>query len=116
VVRNSQRFGKELKDRGFPIMFEDLGFSRSHQLLMDVKGLRAIYGLGINDFSVRMERSNLIIDSIGRLGTAEITRLGLKEKDLPALAELFIEAAKGRDVKKQVKQLRDRFDMAYRFR
>ena len=116
VVRNSQRFGKELKDRGFPIMFEDLGFSRSHQLLMDVKDLRAIYGLGINDFSVRMERSNLIIDSIGRLGTAEITRLGLKEKDMPALAELFIEAAKGRDVKKQVKQLRDRFDMAYRFR
>ena len=116
VVRNSQRFGKELKDRGFPIMFEDLGFSRSHQLLMDMKELRAIYGLGINDFSVRMERSNLIIDSIGRLGTAEITRLGLKEKDLPALAELFIEAAKGKDVKKQVKQLRDRFDMAYRFR
>lgn len=116
VVRNSQRFGKELKDRGFPIKFENLGFSMSHQLLMDAKEVKAIYGLGINDFSIRMERSNLIIDSIGRLGTAEITRLGFKEKDLPALAELFIEAAKGRDVKKQVKRLRDRFDMAYRFR
>lgn len=116
VIRNSQRLGRELKDRGFPIMFEDLGFSRSHQLLMHVKELKAIYGLGINDFSVRMEKSNLIIDSCGRLGTAEITRLGFKEKDLPALADLFIEAAKGKNVKSQVKAMRDRFDMAFRFR
>jgi len=116
VIRNSQRLGRELKDRGFPIMFEDLGFSRSHQLLMHVKELKAIYGLGINDFSVRMEKSNLIIDSVGRLGTAEITRLGFKEKDLPALADLFIEAAKGKNVKSQVKAMRDRFDMAFRFR
>lgn len=116
VIRNSQRLGRELKDRGFPIMFEDLGFSRSHQLLMDVKELKAIYGLGINDFSIRMEKSNLIIDSGGRLGTAEITRLGFKEKDLPALADLFIEAAKGKNVKSQVKAMRDRFDMAFRLR
>jgi glycine/serine hydroxymethyltransferase len=83
---------------------------------MDVKELKAIYGLGINDFSVRMEKSNLIIDSCGRLGTAEITRLGFKEKDLPALADLFIEAAKGKNVKSQVKAMRDRFDMAFRLR
>ena len=116
VIRNSQRLGRELKDRGFPIMFEDLGFSRSHQLLMDVKELKAIYGLGINDFSIRMEKSNLIIDSCGRLGTAEITRLGFKEKDLPALADLFIETAKGKNVKSRVKAMRDRFDMAFRLR
>ncbi|MGQ9587023.1 MAG: serine hydroxymethyltransferase [Thermoplasmata archaeon] len=42
VVRNSQRLGKELKGRGFPIMFEELGFTKSHQLLIDVAELKAI--------------------------------------------------------------------------
>ena len=116
VVKNSQRLGKELKERGFPIMFEELGFTQSHQLLIDLKGLRTIYGLGPSEFSIRMEKSNLIIDSVGRLGTAEITRMGFRERDLAALADLFVEAAKGKDVKKRVKALRDRFDLEYRFR
>lgn len=116
VVKNSKRLGKELSDRGLPIMFSDLGFSESHQLLMDRKELKAIYDLSMNDFAVRMEKSNLIIDAVGRLGTGEITRMGMKEKDMPALADLFMEAAKGRNVKKQVKAFRDRFDMAFRFR
>jgi glycine hydroxymethyltransferase len=116
VIKNSRRLGKELKERGVPIMFEDQGFSRSHQLLMDPKEIRAIYGLSMNDFSVRMERSNLIIDSVSRIGTSEITRLGVKEKHLPELADLFAEAAKGRNVGKRVKEFRDQFEMDYRFR
>jgi len=116
VIRNSQRLGRELNERGIPIMFEELGYSKSHQLLMDVKELKAIFGKGINDFSVMMERSNLIIDSVGRLGTGEITRLGMKEKHLPELADLFVEASRGKNVRKQVKDLRSRFDMDYRFR
>jgi glycine hydroxymethyltransferase len=116
VVRNSRRLGKELNERGFPVMFEDLGFSSSHQLLFDVKELKAIFGVGLNDFSVRMERSHLIIDSGGRLGTGEITRLGMKEKHLPELADLFMAAAEGKNVSKKVKELRNGFDMEYRFR
>ena len=116
IAKNSKRLGKELKERGIPVMFEDLGFSDSHQLLMDRKELRAIYGLSINDFAVRMEKSNLIIDAVGRLGTCEITRMGMKEKHLGELADLFVEAAKGKIVKKRVKALRDQFDMDFRFR
>jgi len=56
IVRNSKRLGKELKQRGVPVMFEELGFSESHQLLMDREALKARYGLNINDFAVRMER------------------------------------------------------------
>ena len=116
VIKNSRRFGRELKDRGIPIMFEESGFSCSHQLLMDPKEIRAIYGLSMNDFSVRLEKSNLMIDSIARLGTAEITRLGVKERHLPELADLFAEAAKGRNVKKMVREFRDQFEMDFRFR
>jgi glycine hydroxymethyltransferase len=116
VVRNSRRLGKELKERGVPIMFEEQGFSSSHQLLMDAKEIRAIYGVGINDFSVRLEKSNLIVDSVARLGTSEITRLGMKEKHLPELADIFAEAAAGKNVKKKVKTFRDQFDMDFMFR
>jgi glycine hydroxymethyltransferase len=116
VIKNSRRLGKELKARGMPIMFEEQGFSRSHQLLMDPKEIRAIYGLSMNDFSIRMERSNLIIDSVSRIGTSEITRLGVKEKHLPELADLFADAAKGKNVRSQVKFFRSRFEMDYRFR
>ncbi|MGQ9587022.1 MAG: hypothetical protein ACUVT7_01375 [Thermoplasmata archaeon] len=72
--------------------------------------------MSINDFSVRLEKSNLIIDSVARLGTSEITRMGFKEKHMPDLAEIFMEAASGKNVKKEVRALRDRFDMEYRFR
>lgn len=116
VVRNSKRLGKELKQRGIPVMFEELGFSQSHQLLMDKDALKATFGLNINDFAVRMERSNLIIDAVGRIGTCELTRMGMKEKHLPELADLFVAAASGKVVKKQVKALREQFDMDFRFR
>jgi glycine hydroxymethyltransferase len=116
VIKNSRRLGKELKNRGIPVMFEEHGFSQSHQLLMDPKEIRAIYGLSMNDFSVRLEKANLMIDSVSRIGTSEITRLGVKEKHLPELADLFAEAARGKNVSKQVKQFRNRFEMDYRFR
>ncbi|MBN1678382.1 MAG: PLP-dependent transferase [Candidatus Thermoplasmatota archaeon] len=116
VVRNSKRLGKELKERGVPIMFEELGFSESHQLLMDRRALKARYHLTVNDFANRMERSNLIIDAVGRIGTCELTRIGMKEKHLPELADLFAAAAGGKAVKKQVKALRNQFDMDFRYR
>jgi glycine hydroxymethyltransferase len=116
VVKNSKSLGRELLERGFPIMFEEHGFSQSHQLLIDQAKMTAKYGLSMNDMSVRLERNNLIIDSVARLGTSEITRLGVKEKDIPQLADLFVEAADGRQVKKKVRQFRDQFSMDYRFR
>ena len=113
VVRNSKRLGRELSQRGFPLMFEDQEFTESHQLLIDQKAMAKKYGVAMNDFSVRLERSNLIIDSVGRIGTSEITRMGMKEKDLPELASLFVAAAEGKNVKRKVKDMRLRFDMAY---
>ena len=94
-------------------MFEDLGFTESHQLLVDHKGVARKYGLTMNDFSIRLERSNLIVDSVARIGTSEITRMGMKERDIPELADLFIEAAEGKNVSRKVKDLRGRFDMAF---
>jgi glycine hydroxymethyltransferase len=116
VIRNSKRLGKELDERGFPIMFRDLGYSESHQLHIDQKAMKKAFGLDMNEMSIKLERNNLITDSVGRLGTAEITRLGVKENDLPELAEMLLDAAGGKDVKKRVRAFRDRYSMEYRFR
>jgi len=116
VIGNSKRLGKELDERGFPILFKDLGYSESHQLHIDQAAMRKRYGLDINEMSIRLEKSNLLTDSVGRLGTSEITRLGVKEKDLPELADMFMEAAEGKQVRRKVKAFRDRFSMDYRFR
>ncbi|MDH3364885.1 MAG: serine hydroxymethyltransferase [Thermoplasmata archaeon] len=113
VVRNAKRLGKELTQRGFPLMFEERGFTESHQLLIDIKGLKKAFGMTINDFSIMMEKSNLIIDSVARLGTSEITRMGVKEKDIPELASIFMEAAEGKNARKKTKCFRERFDMTY---
>ncbi|MGB2581764.1 MAG: serine hydroxymethyltransferase [Thermoplasmata archaeon] len=113
IIRNSKRLGRELSERGFPVMFEELGYTQSHQLLIDQKKLRKTYGSSMNDFSIKVEKSNLIIDSVGRLGTAEITRMGVKEKDLSELADLFMDAAEGKNVRRRVKAFRERFDMDY---
>jgi hypothetical protein len=42
--------------------------------------------------------------------------MGFKERDIPELADLFMDAASGKIVKNRVKDLRDRFDLEYRFR
>ena len=116
VIRSSKRLGRELDERGFPIMYGDLGYSGSHQLHIDQAEVKARYGLDMNEMSIRLEKGNLITDSVGRLGTSEITRLGVKEKDLPELADIFVDAAEGKRVTKRVREFRDRFTMDYRFR
>ncbi|MCJ7607462.1 MAG: hypothetical protein MUO94_06430, partial [Thermoplasmata archaeon] len=97
-------------------LFEDQGYTSSHQLMIDQKGLVDKFDMDPNEFSVVLERSNIIVDSVGRLGTAEITRLGVKEKDIPELAEMFMDALGGRNVKKRIREYRDRYDIAYAFK
>jgi glycine hydroxymethyltransferase len=113
VIRNSKRLGRELSERGFPLLFEGLGFTQSHQLLIDQKEVRNRYKANMNDFSIKLEKSNLIIDSVGRLGTSELTRMGVKEKHIPDLADMFMEAADGANVRKRVKAFRECFDMDF---
>lgn len=115
VVKNAQSLGKELFERDFPIMFEELGYTKSHQLLIDHKQVEKLYDCSMNDLSIRLEKSNIIIDSVARLGVSEITRMGCKERDMSEIAELFLYAVKGRNVKKKVKEFRVKLELSYIF-
>lgn len=92
VVQNSQALGRALNERGIPIVAEAQGFTRSHQLLLDRGELLRRHGMAPGALARRWEKQRLIGDLAGRLGTAEVTRLGLTPEDMPRLAELLVRA------------------------
>jgi len=96
VVRNARALGQALYERGVHVVCEHLGFTRSHALAVDVTE----HGGGA-DVAVRLERANIIANknlmpddtspvrpSGIRLGSQELTRLGMRESHMAEVAEL----------------------------
>ena len=97
VVENAQALGRAMSAHGFPFYAESDGFTRSHQLILDPDALRAKWGDGPAAFARRWERSRLITDLVGRLGTAEATRLGLLPGMMERLSDLLHRAGPGKE-------------------
>jgi glycine hydroxymethyltransferase len=92
VVANTAALAHELDARGVPLIAREQGFSRSHQIHLDRAAFRTKYGIGAGAFARRLERQRLLIDLVGRIGTAEVTRLGLAPTDMPRMADLLVRA------------------------
>jgi glycine hydroxymethyltransferase len=90
VIGASRALGRSLEERGLRMVASGAGFTRSHQVHVDRAALRTDHGLSTAELARRWERDRLITDLIGRLGTAEVVRLGLTEPDMPRLAELLV--------------------------
>lgn len=117
TVSNARSLGKALNEQGFPIKYEELGFTDSHQLAIDVNGVHKNFGFEINELAKHLENNNIIIDAVGRIGTNEITRMGFKESDMNALAEIIVQAVKDKkDVRDKVKLLRAEREVEYCFK
>lgn len=84
VVLNSQTLAKSLHDYGFPVRCPHIGFTKSHQIILD-------YGRQENGRVVaeKLQRANIIADCAVRLGTCEVTRRGMKESEMTKIAELI---------------------------
>ncbi len=83
VVHNAEVLAEALYDYGFPVMCQHLGFTKSHQVLLDYgdyEGGRVI--------AERLERANIIVDCGVRIGTSEVTRKGMKENEMLEIAEM----------------------------
>lgn len=108
VVQNSQTLAKTLSDLGFPVICKHLGFTRSHQTIIDYgdyeKG-RAV--------AQKLQQANIITDCVIRLGTCEVTRRGMKEKEMQKIAELIkrtlIDKENPETIKKDVAKLSAEF-------
>jgi len=92
VVQNAQTLGRALQDLDLPMVAEAQGFTRSHQIHLDRSALRQRHGIGAGELARRLERQRLLIDLVGRIGTAEAARLGLTPSDMPRLADLVVRA------------------------
>ncbi len=99
VVRNSKALGQALYERGFDVLAEHKGFTESHVLLVDILK----YGDG-GSIEEQLEKANIILNrnllpwdiKEGRhfmhpggirLGTSEVTRLGMRESEMVEIAE-----------------------------
>ena len=99
IVRNAQALAAALQARGIPMLGAHKGFTRTHQAIADVRAFGRGYAV-----ARRLEQANIITnknlipsdrpadwDDPGglRMGTIEVTRLGMGEAEMAAIAELI---------------------------
>jgi glycine hydroxymethyltransferase len=120
IILNAKALAEALYERGFDVLCEKKGFTESHQVLVDVtkngKGTRVASVLEENNIILNKnllpwDKLDKSIDPSGiRIGTQELTRLGMKEKEMAEIAE-FIKSVvvDKRNVKKGVIDFRNGF-------
>jgi glycine hydroxymethyltransferase len=110
VIDNSQALARSLDEEGIPVLGRDEGYTQSHQVFFDGPALKSRHGIGIPTLARKLEAQDIIIDLVGRIGTAEVSRIGLGRKEMRTCASLIRRAAiEGEDVRKEVHALRNRF-------
>jgi glycine hydroxymethyltransferase len=114
-VRNASAMARRLHEHGIPVLYESEGFTRSSQVLLDSNQIEEELGSRINDLAIQLERSNIIIDAVGRMGVNEITRLGADESFVADLASLISRGISGESVLDEVKKLRESMSIKYCF-
>jgi len=98
IMKNSKALAEQLNDLGFDVLGKQKGFTASHQVVVNVENQ------GRGDFvAKKLEEANIILnkniisgDSANpdkpkgiRLGVQEMTRYGMKEKEMQKIAELM---------------------------
>jgi glycine hydroxymethyltransferase len=91
IILNARRLATALHEYGLPIKYVDKGFTETHQVILgDIEAY--------SSFVKRLEKANIIVDYGKRLGTCEVTRLGMREQDMDRVAEYIYRVYKGEDV------------------
>ncbi|HTY75580.1 MAG TPA: serine hydroxymethyltransferase [Candidatus Nanoarchaeia archaeon] len=123
IVKNAQTAGQYLFENGVKVLCDQKGFTRSHQIAVDIRG----FGGG-NKIAQELEDANIILnknllpyddqsskgDPSGlRIGFQDVTRRGFREGDIKHLCDLMLDIIKEKrkpsEVQKDVKALRQEF-------
>jgi glycine hydroxymethyltransferase len=105
VIENAKALGQALYERGIKVLMEHKGFTESHQIVVDITEFEKTIGLG-GDIEKTLEKANIILNrnllpydiAEGRhyqnpgglrIGTSEITRLGMGKSEMTDIAELI---------------------------
>jgi glycine hydroxymethyltransferase len=122
ICKNAVALAKALEVCGITVEAKEFGYTRSHQIAVNVSpfggGVKAALALEANDIICNYNMLPGDTDPMNpsglRIGTPEMTRFGMKERDFGELGELMAEAIKGKKIKSKVNQLRGRFiEMLY---
>ena len=116
VIRNAKTLAKALHDYDFPVVSQHLGFTQSHQVLLDYGNYEA--GRIIAE---KLQNTNIIVDCGVRIGTCEVTRRGMKEEEMLEIAELIkrtiIDDEQKENIRKEIAKLHADFQtVEYCFR
>ena len=111
IIKNAQHFAQSLHERGFKVFGEKLGFTKSHQVLLEIgpgKGKEASKklvdcGIVTNMNTIPGDTDPLNPSGL-RLGTPELTRIGMKEKEMDEVATFFERALLKNENSKKIKE------------
>ena len=124
IIKNAQKLAHSLHERGFKVFGEKLGFTRSHQILLEIgpgKGkeaskILADSGVVTNMNTIPGDKDPLNPSGL-RLGTPELTRIGMKESEMDEIAEFFKRALINKDdtkkIRKDIKEFRKDFQQLH---
>lgn len=108
IVKNAKTLAKNLDELGVPVKAKEWGYTESHQVILDFQDQKER-----EEIRGRLEECGIISDSDLRLGTAEVTRRGMGEREMARIAQ-FIKRAIGDEdlkaVKRDVQRLLSRFN------
>ena len=121
IIKNAKALAGALAEQGFNVLCEDLGYTESHQVAMDVRDVKRATIL-----AKELEQNNIILnknlipgDNVNdsddpsgiRIGTQEITRRGMKEKEMEEVAEFIWRVAEGDkvDIKDEVTEFMSQY-------
>ncbi|HII84928.1 MAG TPA: serine hydroxymethyltransferase [Methanobacterium subterraneum] len=128
IIANAQALAQNFHELGFKVLCEDLGFTESHQVAMDMSNIGKA-----SKMAKDLEANNIILnknllpwDDVNRsddpsgirVGTQELTRRGLKESHMAEVAELIKKVVvDGKTVKDEASQFISSFNTVhYAFR
>ena len=107
IIKNSQTLASELYKNGIPVLYKELNYTQSH--MFKIKTFS-----DYQEYSSKLERANIIIDNSGRIGTNEMTRMGMKEKEMKIIAEyisIIYNDANSYKIKDMVIELKSKFQL-----
>ena len=127
IVRNAQALGAALEKRGIPVLGSHKGYTRTHQVIADASA----FGGGL-DAAHLLARANLVTNKnlipndtpedwdrpAGlRMGTIEVTRYGMREKEMDIIADfmarVLIEKESPNTVVEDVIEFRQAYQVLY---
>jgi glycine hydroxymethyltransferase len=120
VIENAKALGQALSEKGLKVLMEHKGFTESHQIVVDITEFEKSIGLG-GDIEKLLEKANIILNrnllpydimegrhyqNPGglRMGTSEVTRLGMGKSEMVDIAEFFKQLLIDRKAPKKVKE------------